>query len=369
MSVMTISVSTTSGEKFDKIIRVAGKNCDVLIQTDKAIYKQGDKVLFRVLVIDADFKPCEYKTMKIEVTDGKKQKIITRPEKFSENGFIEDSIELSDELNFGMWTLIVFLESEQQSEYSFEVVNYQLPEFEVFIDAPKHVSIDQKSIKVEVLGRYTIGSGQQLVKGSATKLVASIYDPSRPDTMLKNTTEIFRRNNQVLLELDRDLMIPGHLNKVLLKLEGFFEDSITHQTSSGQTTVEIYRFKDETVEIIPENEFITPGKPYKIKVVVKNFDGSLLKEKNNIEFKVHHQKLKNKCSPDIKTNMQWEKLQQFSRSSKTINGTAEFTVDVPEESLNIVIGVLYKNKYYVHKAFRLQTKSRENFGLTVDTKK
>lgn len=43
--------------KNETIISLNAKNASVFIQTDKAIYKPGDLVRFRVLVLDPNLKP------------------------------------------------------------------------------------------------------------------------------------------------------------------------------------------------------------------------------------------------------------------------------------------------------------------------
>lgn len=49
-------------------INVPSKNQSVLIQTDKAMYKPGDTVKFRVLVLDSDTKPAIVTNMNVFIT-------------------------------------------------------------------------------------------------------------------------------------------------------------------------------------------------------------------------------------------------------------------------------------------------------------
>lgn len=44
------------------------KNESVFIQTDKAMYKPGDKVRFRVLVLDSDTNPATVNNMNVFIT-------------------------------------------------------------------------------------------------------------------------------------------------------------------------------------------------------------------------------------------------------------------------------------------------------------
>lgn len=54
-----LSAEGLSGIDFknDKPISFVAKNASVFVQTDKAIYKPGDLIRFRVLVLDQNMKP------------------------------------------------------------------------------------------------------------------------------------------------------------------------------------------------------------------------------------------------------------------------------------------------------------------------
>lgn len=45
--------------KNSTLLNVESKNCSVFIQTDKAIYKPGESIKFRILVLDFNLKPAE----------------------------------------------------------------------------------------------------------------------------------------------------------------------------------------------------------------------------------------------------------------------------------------------------------------------
>lgn len=41
------------------LLNVESKNCSIFIQSDKAIYKPGDTIKFRILVLDFNLKPVD----------------------------------------------------------------------------------------------------------------------------------------------------------------------------------------------------------------------------------------------------------------------------------------------------------------------
>lgn len=49
------------------LLNVESKNCSVFIQTDKAIYKPGESIKFRILVLDFNLKPAELHDITLKV--------------------------------------------------------------------------------------------------------------------------------------------------------------------------------------------------------------------------------------------------------------------------------------------------------------
>lgn len=49
------------------LLNVESKNCSIFIQTDKAIYKPGESIKFRILVLDFNLKPVELEDMVLKV--------------------------------------------------------------------------------------------------------------------------------------------------------------------------------------------------------------------------------------------------------------------------------------------------------------
>lgn len=56
--------------KNSTLLNVESKNCSLFIQTDKGIYKPGESIKFRVLVLDFNLKPVDLdaNTLKVFIT-------------------------------------------------------------------------------------------------------------------------------------------------------------------------------------------------------------------------------------------------------------------------------------------------------------
>lgn len=51
------------------------KKHSVFIQTDKPVYKAGDDVLYRILVLNSEMKPATFENIEIEIFDGNGNKM------------------------------------------------------------------------------------------------------------------------------------------------------------------------------------------------------------------------------------------------------------------------------------------------------
>lgn len=49
------------------LLNVESKNCSIFIQTDKAIYKPGESIKFRILVLDFNLKPIDLEDTNLKV--------------------------------------------------------------------------------------------------------------------------------------------------------------------------------------------------------------------------------------------------------------------------------------------------------------
>jgi hypothetical protein len=332
------------------------------------MYKLGDKVNYRVVVLDAEMKPYKYQTMKLGITDGERKGVHSKSFGFTDQGFVEGSLLLADELNVGKWGIHVKVDEGDLQKLNFEVKDYSLPNFEVFMEpSAKHFLLTQRELKVKVFAKYTSGSGQMPAKGKAT-LTAITFDPNDPEKQLNSITKPLNDwNNEISLNLRNDLKIRDNLDEVLVNLNATFEEERTSVSLSTQSTVTVHKAQTEKVEIIPENDFLTPNTPYTIKVEVRDYDGSLLREIKPIEFKAHQQTAADRVTTDTKANMKWNKLQ--GKRSQLQDGVANFTINVPADVSNIAIGVVYDGVVHVHKAFRLPTKSRAGINLKVASKR
>jgi len=109
-----------------------------LVQTDKSIYKPGDLVHYRVLILDANLKPARgYGRVHVDIKDSGDNIIRSYKDIRLTNSIYSNELRLSDSPRFGTWSIVVDV-SEQEHTQTFEILDHILPKFVVDIDTPKH---------------------------------------------------------------------------------------------------------------------------------------------------------------------------------------------------------------------------------------
>lgn len=130
------------------------------IQTDKPIYKPGDKVKFRILTVTQDLKPLKAEVDSVIVDDPQgfhmRQWLDIQPQA----GLVSLEYRLYDEPELGTWKIVAMVNG-RKTEQTFEVQQYVLPSFQVYMTLPKTLTVATKSVKLEVCAKYTFGKPVQ----------------------------------------------------------------------------------------------------------------------------------------------------------------------------------------------------------------
>lgn len=148
----TLFVSGRDGVEFNQnySVSVSKKTLSLFIQTDKAMYKPGQTVLFRAIAVYPDLKP--YKgPMDISVYDTADNKILQLLQQKNDTGVITNQLALSDQTVLGNWQIKVVVKGDSFTK-KFEVAEYVLPKFEVKVDLPSYyfVNIDNPSSQTDL---------------------------------------------------------------------------------------------------------------------------------------------------------------------------------------------------------------------------
>ncbi|RWS20589.1 CD109 antigen-like protein, partial [Leptotrombidium deliense] len=147
-------------------LHLESKITHVFIQTDKAMYKPSQTVMFRTVVVDEKLKPIRNQSV-----DPNGNIIRNTNLKTKSSGIIAQELKLSDQPNLGDWTIIVDVNSTKK-EKKFTVAEYVLPDFSVNIEPPSYVLRNSTNFVVTVKAQYTYGKP---VKGDMNLTITDRY--------------------------------------------------------------------------------------------------------------------------------------------------------------------------------------------------
>ncbi|XP_039360112.1 alpha-2-macroglobulin-like protein 1 [Mauremys reevesii] len=128
------------------------------VQTDKAVYKPGQTVKFRIVSLDKDFVPSTRKLPLVTVQDPSGNRIAQWRDVTPQQGIVDLSLPLSAEPALGTYAI-----EAQGTRHSFSVEEYGaqrgpvLPKFEVTLELPPVVTVLDETLLLRVCGRYTYG--------------------------------------------------------------------------------------------------------------------------------------------------------------------------------------------------------------------
>jgi len=231
----------------------------IYIQTDKATYKPGDLVQFRVLFLNKHTQPALIdKPITIEIHDGEKNLIKRWNDVKPSNGIFSGELQLSDRPVLGNWNLAVTVQDEGKETKMLVVDKYVMPKFEVLINTTKDVTASAGSIKATILARYTF---RKPVKGN---LVVSIEG---------SKTE---KNLPIDGEVNVELPFSAS-DKSPLKIIATVTEELTDLKHNGTAYVTVHQNRYKLEDLYWPTHY-RPGVHYNFSVVVKNFDGTPVNE-------------------------------------------------------------------------------------------
>ncbi|MBN1420429.1 MAG: alpha-2-macroglobulin [Planctomycetes bacterium] len=127
----------------------------ILIETDKPIYKPGQTLEGRVLLLNNDLVPLEG-DVEIVIRDGKGIKLDRQTLRTNEYGGAPFSLPIANEANFGVWK-IEATSGDGRSEIDLRVEPYVLPRFRVETDMPRSWFLPDETIEGTIRAQYFFG--------------------------------------------------------------------------------------------------------------------------------------------------------------------------------------------------------------------
>ncbi|NXI35586.1 A2ML1 protein, partial [Galbula dea] len=251
----------------------------IFIQTDKAVYKPGQQVKFRVVSLDKDFTPSKEKLPLVVLKDPSGNRIGQWREVIPRQGIVDLSLPLAAEPALGTYTIEV-----EGKRHSFSVEEYVLPKFEMTIDVPAVVLEKDKKFQMEICGRYTYGKPVQ------GKVQASLCQPLRHTRSRHKLHSLKERNcMEVRGQTEKNGCFATEVLLAAFNLTSSrYQKQLQVQASLVEDGTGLEMKNTKSCKILPEiftitfentADFYKPGIPYTGTMLLKGADGVVLPQK------------------------------------------------------------------------------------------
>ncbi|XP_062335968.1 alpha-2-macroglobulin-like [Osmerus eperlanus] len=133
-------------------ILITPSNIITIIQTDKPIYKPGQKVQFRVVSLTSSFGMYNQKYQTVEIQDPNSNCIAQWLDLSTVSGMLDLSHPTTAEAPLGRYIITVWNEKGAQTSTGFNLKEYGLPKFEVTVSL-HNVTILDTEVTLRVCGK------------------------------------------------------------------------------------------------------------------------------------------------------------------------------------------------------------------------
>ncbi|XP_071898928.1 alpha-2-macroglobulin-like protein 1 isoform X1 [Anas platyrhynchos] len=130
----------------------------ILVETDKALYKPGETVKFRIVNLDNDLKVIKNEYPQIWLLDPKHNRIAEWQNVKSRHGIVDLSFPLASEAALGKYTISV---QQDMAKKTFVVKEYELTKIELEMEHPPFISTADEEFQLKLCGKYTYGKPVQ----------------------------------------------------------------------------------------------------------------------------------------------------------------------------------------------------------------
>ncbi|XP_031634654.1 CD109 antigen-like, partial [Contarinia nasturtii] len=265
----------------ESALKIESKEVSIFIQTDKAIYKPGETIKFRVLVLDYELKPATLKTdspLNIYFTDPQKNRIKQWLKVTPKMGVFTSQIQLSELPVLGSWKFEAQVGKEKKTK-EIEVAEYVLPKFDVTIDAPTEFSAKNGKIHAIVRSKYTYGKflkGEAIVSLTPTASYSYYRTNNRhqnEDSIVKTIPIDGKGNVEFDVENDLRVEFSEYTSQRNYELKAVVVEELTGRNQSASKIITLHktRYKVEASDLTHE---FSPGLPLTFSISVKHHDNS-----------------------------------------------------------------------------------------------
>lgn len=303
------------------VISTILRKYSVIVQSDRSVYKPGDVITFRALVLDSltrPYQPSGTLNLTISDADGSvvfetKSDILSSPFK----GVYVGEYETSASHAQGTWKIRAKCGEAPDAVKTFQMTERSLPRYRVVIETAKHVLLDrEENLRITVYGEYTFG---EFVTGQASVLV-TVLDEKKPRTR-KMKTEKITAKKLFQFNLKRDLDLQNSRD---LLVEVSIQEKGSKKKVIAKQKVSVHASPKHTIELVRLDENLKPGASLEVRATVKKYDETIEESRGyRLKFTVK--------SPTEETVTE----------KNLVNGTADLTVEHPMSTSGLTITAEY----------------------------
>ncbi|NXK93098.1 CO4 protein, partial [Formicarius rufipectus] len=258
-------------------ILLSSKKGYIFIQTDKPIYTQSSKVIYRIFILDNAMRPTD-DTVTVVVLNSKGMVVKKSDRKIK--AVVSEHFEIPDVADPGTWKIKAWFHQHEMSNVSaeFEVKKYELPSFEVkLIPLQPYYHIRNESFVFDIEAKHSYGKEIQ----GAAYVRFGIIDENENKVFIPGLEQqLSIRNGKGRVTLSTPLL-EEKLRKSISTLEGFhlYIAVTTVETASGEMREEElsnvkFVKSPYAVDLSNTKKYFVPGAPFSVVASVSLVDGS-----------------------------------------------------------------------------------------------
>uniref|UniRef100_A0A182SAB1 TEP1-F n=1 Tax=Anopheles maculatus TaxID=74869 RepID=A0A182SAB1_9DIPT len=240
------------------------KSLSGLIQIAKPVFKPGDTVQFRVIVLDTELKPpARLKTIHVTIQNPHQNVVRRWSSAKLYAGVFESELQIAPTQMLGVWQISVLIDGEELVSKTFEVKEYVLSSFDVEV-IPSTIPLEEhQALNLTIAANYHFGKP---VKGLA-KIELYLEDDKLDQ---KKELEVYGMG-QVALRFAGHFEAHEDQQDVLVKTT--FIEQYTNRTVEKQSHITVYKYLYR-VELIKDSPQFRPGLPFRCALQFRYHDGT-----------------------------------------------------------------------------------------------
>ncbi|XP_052895644.1 thioester-containing protein 1 allele S3-like [Anopheles moucheti] len=258
---LTIAGQRGFGYQKEVTLVYLGKSISGLIQINKPMFKPGDTVKFRVIVLDTELKPpVRVKSVHATIRDPQNKVIRVWPSAKLYVGVFEGDLQIATTPLPGLWKISVQMDGEELVSRTFEVKEYV---FDVEVIPCGIPLMEHRGLNLTIAANYHF---RKPVKGLAT---VELYLEGDKLNQQKQVAMYGMR----LVELGFVGHFDEHEHEKDVLVKTTFIEHHKNRTVVKESHITVYKYKYR-VDLIKDIPYFHPGLPFKCALQFRYHDGT-----------------------------------------------------------------------------------------------